>query len=62
MSKIFFEIILGKSFTREAIKVLSKKKNLKLIDISKFKYKKTYQIKTFDGSFLLQEKHIILFP
>tara|TARA_B100002051_G_scaffold271039_1_gene304981 strand:+ start:3097 stop:4647 length:1551 start_codon:yes stop_codon:yes gene_type:complete len=61
MSKIFFEIILAKSFTREAIKVLSKKKNLILIDISKFKYKKSYQIKTFDGSFLLQEKNKKIF-
>ena len=32
-----------------------------LIDISKFKQKKTYQIKQFDNSFLLQDKNKIIF-
>ena len=57
MSKIFFEIIFAKRFTKDAIKILGKRKNLILIDVSKFKYKRNYQIRNFDGSFLLQEKN-----
>jgi phosphoribosylaminoimidazolecarboxamide formyltransferase/IMP cyclohydrolase len=56
MSSVFFEVILAKGFNKEALKILRSKKNLRLIDISKFKYKKNYQIKYFDNSFLIQEK------
>jgi phosphoribosylaminoimidazolecarboxamide formyltransferase/IMP cyclohydrolase len=57
MSSIFFEVILARGFNKEALKILRSKKNLRLIDSSKFKYKKNYQIKYFDASFLLQEKN-----
>ncbi len=57
MSLVFFEIILAKGFDKAAFKILSRKKNLRLIDISKFKNKKNYQIKYFDNSFLLQDKN-----
>ena len=56
MSSVFFEVILARGFNKEALKILRSKKNLRLIDISKFKYKKNYQIKYFDNSFLIQEK------
>ena len=56
MSSVFFEVILARAFNKEALKILRSKKNLRLIDISKFKYKKNYQIKYFDSSFLIQEK------
>ncbi len=61
MSKIFFEVILAKKFDKEALKIFSTKKNLILIDISKFKHKKEYQIKQFDNSFLIQDKNKIIF-
>ena len=61
MSKIFFEVILAKKFDREALKIFGSKKNLILIDISKFKHKKEYQIKQFDNSFLVQDKNKIIF-
>jgi len=57
MSSVFFEVILARGFNKEALKILRSKKNLRLIDTSKFKYKKNYQIKYFDTSFLLQEKN-----
>ena len=57
MSLVFFEVILARGFNEEALKILRSKKNLRLIDASKFKYKKNYQIKYFDTSFLLQEKN-----
>ncbi len=61
MSKIFFEVIMAKKFDKEALKILNSRKNLILIDISKFKDKRDYQIKSFDASFLLQEKNRKIF-
>jgi len=61
ISKIFFEIILAKKFDKDALKILSSKKNLILIDMSKFKHKKEYQVKGFDNSFLIQDKNKIIF-
>ena len=61
MSKIFFEVILAKNFDKEALKIFEKKKNLILIDISKFRIKKNYELKNFSNSFLMQEKNSIIF-
>jgi len=56
INKNFLEVILAKSFDKNALKILKKKKNLRIIDISKFKLKNLTTIKAFDGSFLLQTK------
>tara|TARA_B100001996_G_scaffold199310_1_gene152549 strand:- start:567 stop:2117 length:1551 start_codon:yes stop_codon:yes gene_type:complete len=61
INKIFFEVILAKGFDKNALKILKKKKNLRIIDISKFKEKNNNVIKFFDGSFLLQDKDQIVF-
>ena len=61
MSNLFFEVILAKKFEKKALKIFSLKKNLILIDISKFKHKKEYQVKQFDSSFLIQDKNKIIF-
>ena len=61
MSKIFFEVILAKKFDNDALKIFSRKKNLILIDTSKFKNEKEYQIKQFDNSFLIQDQNKIIF-
>ena len=61
MSKIFFEVILAKKFDNEALRILEKKKKLLLIDISKFKIQKNYEIKNFNNSFLMQEKNKVIF-
>ena len=61
ISKTFFEVILAKSFDIKALKILKRKKNLRIIDISNFKIKNNYAIKLFDGSFLLQDKDEIIF-
>ena len=47
---------MAKGFEKEALNILKKKKNLRIIDISKYKEKNQTTIKTFDGSFLIQEK------
>ena len=57
ITKNFLEVILSKGFDKESLKILKRKKNLRIIDISKFKYKNQMSIKSFDGSFLLQNKN-----
>ena len=37
LNKIFLEIVIGKGFTNDAIKILKKKKNLRIIDINSLK-------------------------
>tara|TARA_B110000444_G_scaffold251797_1_gene280165 strand:+ start:582 stop:2159 length:1578 start_codon:yes stop_codon:yes gene_type:complete len=61
ISKNFLEVILAKGFEKDAINILSKKKNLRIIDISKYDQNKKTTLKTFDGSFLLQEKDKLIF-
>ena len=61
MSKTFFEVILAKKFDKDALKILGAKKNLILIDISKFNPKKNYHIRNFDNSFLVQDKNNKIF-
>jgi len=56
INKNFLEVILAKGFEKDALVVLNKKKNLRIIDISKYKQKSQTTIKTFDGSFLVQDK------
>tara|TARA_B100000965_G_C19589992_1_gene757497 strand:+ start:1151 stop:2701 length:1551 start_codon:yes stop_codon:yes gene_type:complete len=58
ISRIFFEVVLANSFDREALKILKKKKNLRIIDISKFKIKNLLSIRSFDNSFLVQNKDV----
>ena len=60
ISKNFLEVLLAKGFDGEALKILKKKKNLRIIDISNFKLKNLTSIKSFDGSFLLQSKDNII--
>ena len=61
INKKFLEVILAKGYERKALNILKKKKNLRIIDISKYKQKNNTAIKTFDGSFLLQDKDKLIF-
>ena len=61
VSKNFLEIIMAKGFDKDAIDILKRKKNLRIIDISGFKIKDFCSMKSFDGSFLLQKKDNIVF-
>jgi phosphoribosylaminoimidazolecarboxamide formyltransferase/IMP cyclohydrolase len=61
INKNFLEVILAKGFEKSALKILNKKKNLRIIDISKYKQNKQTTIKIFDGSFLIQEKDKTIF-
>ena len=60
INKNFLEVILANGFNKDALKILKKKKNLRIIDISKFKFKSFSSIRTFDGSFLIQDKNTVI--
>ncbi len=60
INKYFFEVILAKGFDTNALKILKSKKNLRIIDISKYRTKNSSSIKTFDSSFLVQNKDEIV--
>ena len=57
ITKNFLEVVLSKGFDKESLKILKKKKNLRIIDISNFKHKNQMSIKSFDSSFLIQNKN-----
>ncbi len=57
INKNFLEVILAKSFDKNALNILKKKKNLRIINISKFKIKNLITIKSFNNSFLVQSKN-----
>ncbi len=61
ISKNFLEVILAKGFAKDALTVLKRKKNLRIIDITKFKQKNNITLKTFDHSFLIQDKDKLVF-
>ena len=60
INKNFLEVIMAKKFAKNALNILKKKKNLRIIDISKFKPKNLLSIKNFDSSFLIQSKDQII--
>ena len=60
INKNFLEVIMAKGFNKESLGILKKKKNLRIIDITNFKLKSVSSIRSFDGSFLLQNKDNIV--
>jgi len=60
INKNFLEVILAKGFDKEALRMLRKKKNLRIVDISKSEFKSQISLKMFDRSFLLQTKDSIV--
>jgi phosphoribosylaminoimidazolecarboxamide formyltransferase/IMP cyclohydrolase len=60
ISKNFLEVILARGFDKQSLEILKRKKNLRIVDISNFKLKNPISIKSFDGSFLVQNKDNII--
>ena len=60
ISKNFLEVILAKGFDKNSLKILQKKKNLRIIDISKYNSNNTQLVKNFGKSFLIQSKDKII--
>jgi len=59
LNKIFFEIILSKGFKKDALKILKKRKNIRLIDFNKFDFSCNEQLQFFGNSFLVQNPNNI---
>ena len=57
MYKTFFEVIMAKGFEKKALRILKKKKNMRIIDITKFKTTNNVDVRNFGNSFLLQDKN-----
>ncbi len=60
INKNFLEVLLARGFDKESLKILKRKKNLRIIDISNFKIRNLTSVKSFDGSFLVQSKDNIV--
>ena len=63
LKEIFLEIIIAPSFSKEAIEILTQKKNVRLLVIdhlSEWNYKRA-SIKQVDGGLLVQDKNMDLF-
>ncbi len=58
--KNFLEVILAPGFDKESLKILKRKKNLRIIDISNFEMKSNSSIKFFDSAFLMQSRDNIV--
>ncbi len=59
--KIFLEVIIAPSFSREALEILKTKKNLRLLKVDgldKEKRKTEIEIRSVEGGLLLQEKDV----
>lgn len=56
MSEIFLEIILAPEFTEEALAILTKKKNIRLIEVSTDSNKPNEQLKSVTGGVLIQDE------
>ncbi|MDB9761042.1 bifunctional phosphoribosylaminoimidazolecarboxamide formyltransferase/IMP cyclohydrolase [Pelagibacteraceae bacterium] len=61
MSKKFLEVVLAKGFDKNSLSILSKKKNLRIIDISNYNHKSQINLKSFDSAFLIQDKDKLIF-
>ena len=56
LSKIFFEVVIANGFEKNALRILKAKKNLRLIDASKFSFNKTIKFNSINESFLVQSE------
>jgi len=60
INKIFFEVIICKGFKKDALKILKKRKNIRLIDCNKTNYKNKKNYLFLENSFLSQDNDDIL--
>ena len=60
LNKIFFEVIISRGFKKDALKILKKRKNIRLIDCSKFNFTSKKHYLFLGNSFLVQDSNSIL--
>ena len=56
LNKIFLEVIISNGFNKDALEILKKKKNLRLIDASNFKLNELYKFNSINNSILVQSE------
>ena len=56
LNKLFIEVIIGKGFDKNALKVIKKKKNVRVIDFSNFNNKNNYNIVSNYNYLLIQNQ------
>ena len=56
LNKIFFEVIIGNGYEKNAIKILKTRKNLRLIDASKFTLNKNLKYNSINDTILIQSE------
>jgi len=56
LNKLFLEVIIGNNFDTDALKILKKKKNLRLIDASNFNLNETLRFSSTNENMLLQSE------
>ena len=56
LSKIFLEVIIANKFEKNALKILKRKKNLRLIDSSNLLFDQEFTMRSFDKAILLQNE------
>ena len=61
LSKIFLEVIIANGFEKKALKILKKKKNIRLIDATKFNFDENLKINSFNNVLLIQSEDITKF-
>ena len=60
LNKIFFEVILSKGFRKDALKILKKRKNIRLIDYNRFNLSNKKHYLFLGNSFLAQDLNSVL--
>ena len=58
LNNIFLEVVIANGFDKEALKVLKKKKNLRLIDATNFVMKDLVKFYSINGSILMQSEDL----
>ncbi len=61
LNKLFFEIVIGNGFDKEAIKILKKKKNIRIIDATSLKIKNFYNFISNFNSIMFQSPNNKIF-
>ena len=54
LNKLFLEVIISNGFDKEALKLLKKKKNLRLVDATNYSYNDILRLVSFNEEFLVQ--------
>ena len=61
LNKTFFEVIISRGFKKDALKILKKRKNIRLVNCSNFVFKNERKYLFFGNSLLIQDSDKILF-